>query len=219
MKQEERAYYKAVEDHFALLRGTPFLISPKDFHLMKQWWEDGVPLAAVLAGMGEAFGRRRERGEDPVSSLAYCRHAVKSHAKRLAQAAVGGAVDGAVLDVPAALGGLSRSVRERAAALADDQPSHALLLDLARAIEGLPVASSPSALDETLASLEATALEALAMVLPKELKEKVEERVSTELTQLHLEGDTLARTRRALTLRAVREAAGLPRLELAFGSS
>ncbi len=62
----EIAYYRAVEDHFAALRGTPFLFSPKDFALLRRWWREGVPLAAVLAGIAEAWERRREREEDPV---------------------------------------------------------------------------------------------------------------------------------------------------------
>ncbi len=54
--EAEIAYYRAVEDHFAALRGTPFLFSPKDFALLRRWWREGVPLAAVLAGIGGGLG-------------------------------------------------------------------------------------------------------------------------------------------------------------------
>ena len=87
----EISYYRAVEDLFATLRGVPHMLSPKDFHLLRSWWREGIPLAAVSAGATEVFARRRERGEiDPVVSLSYCRHAVKAHARRIADMRVGG---------------------------------------------------------------------------------------------------------------------------------
>ncbi len=92
----ELEYYRAVEDLFATLRGVPHVISPKDFQLLREWWRDEVPLAAVRAGITEVFARRRERGElDPVVSLSYCRHAVRKHAQRLAEMLVGASDDGA----------------------------------------------------------------------------------------------------------------------------
>jgi len=91
----EIAYYRTVEDLFATLRGVPHILSPKDFHLLRQWWRDEVPLAAVRAGITEVFAKRRERGEpDPVVSLSYCRHAVKTHARRIAEMHVGASDEG-----------------------------------------------------------------------------------------------------------------------------
>ncbi len=65
MNPEELEYYRAVEDLFARLRGTPFLFSPKDFALLRRWWSEGVPLAAVAAGLGEVFARRAEADGNP----------------------------------------------------------------------------------------------------------------------------------------------------------
>src|SRR5512135_3596651 len=109
-EREELAYYRAVEDQFAALRGTTFIFSPKDFALLRSWWTAGVPLAAVLAGIGEVWERRRERDGDPVSSLSYCRHAVARHARRLAAAHEGAAAPSQTLDVPAALRSLAAEV-------------------------------------------------------------------------------------------------------------
>jgi len=58
---EELAYYRAVEDLFARLRGTQFIFSPKDFALLRRWWGEQVPLAAVAAGIAEVFERRQGR--------------------------------------------------------------------------------------------------------------------------------------------------------------
>ena len=88
--ERELAYYRAIEDLFATLRGIPHVLSPRDFHLMRTWWRDDVPLQAVATGVTEVFARRRERGDgEPVVSLGYCRHAVRSHARRLAEMRVG----------------------------------------------------------------------------------------------------------------------------------
>mgnify|MGYP001385354622 CR=1 FL=1 len=59
---EDRDYYAAAEAAFVRRRGTPFLLSPKDFALLKEWRALGVPLEAVEAGIDEAFTRREERG-------------------------------------------------------------------------------------------------------------------------------------------------------------
>ena len=51
----ELAYYRSVEDLFATLRGTPHTLSPRDFQLLRGWWRDEVPLAAVVTGLTEVF--------------------------------------------------------------------------------------------------------------------------------------------------------------------
>src|SRR5512136_692095 len=143
--EAELAYYRAVEDHFAALRGTPFLFSPKDFALLQRWWRDGAPLAAVLAGIGEAWERRRERDSDPISSLSYCRHAVARQVKRLAAARVGAAGGAADLDVAAAVRWLALQVNGAADAWQEDIPQVAAVLrDLARAVATLPIEAEPS---------------------------------------------------------------------------
>ena len=68
--EEELAYYREIEDFFAAMRGVPHIVSPKDFQLLRGWWRDRIPLAAVAAGISEVFARRRDRNDrDPVVSL------------------------------------------------------------------------------------------------------------------------------------------------------
>src|SRR6188508_783078 len=75
--EEDRAYYAAAEAAFIRRRGTPFLLSPRDFALLKEWRALGVPLEAIEAGIDEAFSRREERSAvGRVNSLSYCRDAV-----------------------------------------------------------------------------------------------------------------------------------------------
>ena len=211
---EEFAYYRAVEDHFAALRGTPFLFSPKDFALLRGWWEEGIPLAAVLNGIGEVWERRRERQEDPVSSLSYCRHAVRRHAKRLTAARVGSVAEGPGVDVDAALAVLAGKVNDVAARWGEVPVLSAVLRDLGRAVSTLPPDLDPAAVDGILSELEFTTLDALMGALPDQHKRQIDSEVADDLASLDVEPDVRVRTRRALVLKKVRRLVGLPRLEL-----
>jgi hypothetical protein len=71
-------YFLEIESHFALRRGTPFILSAKDWALMKKWFEDGIPLAIVIEAIDSVFEKNEASGRRKViSSLSYCRHAVK----------------------------------------------------------------------------------------------------------------------------------------------
>jgi hypothetical protein len=216
--EDELAYYRAVEDHFAALRGTTFLFSPKDFALLRKWWREGVPLAAVLAALGEVWERRRERAEDPVSSLAYCRHAVARHAKWLAAARMGAAKKGKPANFDGALHALAANVAESAAAWQHLPLVAAVLRDLERAVVSLPTNVEEATLDEALADLEFTTLDALLGALPAEMRNVTVSEVEAEMADLQLADEVRERTRHALVVKALRRLIGLPRLEVAAGA-
>lgn len=69
-------YFLEIESHFAQRRGTPFILSAKDWVLMKKWSEDGVPLPVVLEAIDSVFDKQEAKGRK-VNSLSYCKHAVK----------------------------------------------------------------------------------------------------------------------------------------------
>ena len=219
MKQDELAFYRAVEDHFARLRGTPFLFTPKDFGLLRRWWSEAVPLAAVMAGIGEVTARRSERGEDPVSSLAYCRHAVARHSKRLAAAAAGGG--GAVIatDVPAALAAYAGAVRAAAQRWAAEPAVADALHALAGAVETLPADAPAVALAATGASLEATALDAAAAALSPAGRQSLQVDVAAAVAAAGGEDAMAGRARRAIVVKVLRALFGVPRLELESDAS
>lgn len=216
--EDELAYYRAVEDHFAALRGTQFLFSPKDFALLRTWWKEGVPLAGVLAGIGEIWERRRERDADPVSSLSYCRHAVARQARRLASARVGAASGAKTLDVAEAIRALARSVAGTGEAWRGEPRVAAVLRDLERAVSTLPEDGQPAALDETLADLEFTSLDALLGALPPDRRDALASEVDREMAGLKLADVVRNRTRHALLVKALRRLIGLPRLELSVSA-
>src|SRR5215472_16074241 len=132
--EEDRAFYEAAEAAFIRRRGTPFLLSPKDFVLLREWRALGVPIGAVEAGIDEAFTRREERGAvGRVNSLSYCRDAVLEAWERRADAARGrgGAAEGEP-DVAAGLASLEAEL----AACRERRPDLAAPLEAALAAFG-----------------------------------------------------------------------------------
>lgn len=69
-------YFLEIEAHFARRRGTPFILNAKDWALMQQWAADGIPLPVVIEALDAVFDKQEAKGKS-VSSLSYCKHAVK----------------------------------------------------------------------------------------------------------------------------------------------
>lgn len=206
---EELAYYRAVEDHFCRLRGTPFLFSPKDFAYLRRWWQEGIPLSAVLLALGEVFAKKRERGEGPVSSLAYCRHAVARYAKRLAQARVGGE-EPRPWDVDKALADLCAQLERVRSQLASPRLGQ-VVSGLMATIQALPRDVPAAVLADMLAELEEQALSEAWAALPEEEREELVRQLKAELPA---GAELSGRAWQVVLWRAVREHLGFPRLEL-----
>jgi len=87
-------YFTEIEEHFQRARGVQVLLSPVDWALIASWREAGIPLAAVIAGIDQAFekfasGRRKDKQRP--RALAYCAPAVLEAAEAMAAASVGAA--------------------------------------------------------------------------------------------------------------------------------
>lgn len=83
-------YFTEIEEHFQRRRGTTLLLSTLDWALIETWKDAGLPLAAVLRGIDEAFERRAKRPSPrKVNSLAYCAQEVLAAAEEMKEAAVG----------------------------------------------------------------------------------------------------------------------------------
>jgi hypothetical protein len=113
-------YFTEIEEHFQRARGTSlFLLSPLDWALVESWKNAGVPLAAVLRGIDEAFekwraGKPRAR---MVNSLAYCTQSVMTEAQRLAESVGPPSAPGAQSSAPFAAEELRRYIEGNAAAI------------------------------------------------------------------------------------------------------
>ncbi len=217
--EEDRGYYQAAEAAFIRRRGTPFLLSPRDFALLKEWRALGVPIEAIEQGIDETFSRREERspaGSGRVNSLSYCRGAVLEAWERRLQTSVGrgNRFRAAEPDVARALEALAERLRQVASLRPDLAPT---LESALRSIERLE--KSPRSAEETEASL-ARLDKRLAGALHDALSEGERRRLDAEVeaslarARIRMDAEAAERTARALTRRTLRELLDLPRLTL-----
>lgn len=213
---EDRAYYEAAEAAFIRRRGTPFLLSPPDFALLKEWRELGVPIDAVEAGIDEAFSRREERGAvGRVNSLSYCRDAVLEAWERRAETGRGRG-EGAAGE-PDVAAGLARLEAALSAARAG-RPDLAKPLDAALGALSRLAASGKTAeeVEASLARLDRRLARSLYEALPETERAGLDREVRGQISGAIARMDEAAaeKTAKALTRRSVRERLALPRLSL-----
>lgn len=192
------AYYNEIEAHFALRRGTPFVVSAKDWALMKKWQSEGVPLPIVIEAIDTVFEKNETSGRRKViSSLSYCRHAVKELWDERRELFVGEGGETPEESPIAALEALAAQVppefAERVRALAREQ--------------------SVPRIEEKLIELEHEMIESVVASLPD--AEAFREEAARSLGDVaRLDEKTRARSVEANLRRIVRERFGLPRLSL-----
>lgn len=216
----EIEFYRQVEDLFATLRGSPHILSPKDFQLLREWWTRDIPLRAIMAGLSEVFLHHRERDEaEPIVSLTYCRHAVERHARRLADAAVG--TEDVQGQDPLTNGDrrefidrLVGQLKQCRSAIATNEPNVAeaigRIADQLERTHDLPTQE----LEEHLYGLEQALLSGCMEALSPAIKESIKASARARTDATGASGETRDRTLRAMTDRELRQHLGLPRLEL-----
>lgn len=214
---EDNGYFAAAEAAFIRRRGTPFLLSPKDFALLTEWRALGVPVEAIEQGIDDAFSRREERGAaGRVNSLSYCRDAVLLAWERRAEAAIGRGT-GRTAEEPAAAVALE-SLAARLTELARARPElEAPLVSAARSVSRLAASGKDAgAAEDALARMDKRLAGALYEALASAEREAVDAEVAAQLARarVRLDDDTAEKTARALRRRAVRETLGVPRLSL-----
>lgn len=215
--EEDRQYYQAAEAAFIRRRGTPFLLSPRDFAQLKEWRALGVPLEAIEQGIDDAFSRREARAATGrVNSLAYCRDAVLEAWERRAATAVGRGSAGRTKepDVAAALANLEKALSEVSRARPDlAAPMDSALRSLGRLGKSGKTAEETEA---SLARLDRKLAKELYEALPEGERKKLDADVERALARagLRMDAETARRTASALTRRTLRETLDLPRLTL-----
>ena len=215
--EEDRRYYQAAEAAFIRRRGTPFLLSPRDFAQVKEWRALGVPLEAIERGIDEAFSRREERrATGRVNSLAYCRDAVLEAWERRAEAEIGRSATRSrePVDIAAGIERLDSALRE----LRGRRPDLAEPLDSAlRSLERLARSGKTAGEAEvSLARLDKRLAKELYEALPEGERAGLDSDVEKTLSRagLRVDAETARRTSSALTRRKLRESLELPRLTL-----
>jgi hypothetical protein len=213
----DKEFYAAAEAAFIRRRGTPFLLSPRDFALLKEWRALGVPLEAIERGIDDAFSRREERGAvGRINSLSYCRDAVLSAWERRAETSVGRGSERAA-DEPDRSAALTL-LEAKLAEVAESRPRLAVPIESARRAVARVAASERSAseVEASLARLDKKLASSLLEALPEDERAEIESEIQAllERTRGRMDEAAAQKTARALTRRAVRERLDLPRLTL-----
>ncbi len=77
---EEEDYFRTIEDHFLQKRGNPLLLSPKEWILIREWYDQSIPEDVILRAIDRAF---EKKAEDKLPlSLRYAGRLVKSEHKK-----------------------------------------------------------------------------------------------------------------------------------------
>ena len=225
---DESAYATKVEEAFIAERGTPFLLSPKDWTLIRGWREGGIPVDVVVRAVREAFEKRRARGQaGKISSIAYCANSVEELWEMERRGLVGKARETpmAGANAPAkeeTLALLSARLRAASESIAGAEHAEDFLRKVrekaAARIDALPREGPFEESESALAVIEASLVKESLRGLPPKQKELVESLVSSALGDVTgVSPAAVERMRRALTRREVRLLLGLPALTLLHG--
>lgn len=190
-------YFQEIEAHFARRRGTPFVVSAKDWALMKEWSEAGIPLAVVIEAMDAVFDKKATEGRT-VNGLRFCRHAVKEMWLERRELQVG-----AETDTP------EETSLLRLETLADilAESEHAAVVEFAPRVRELARAQSVPRIEEALIALESELIEALLPQAPSI-------RDAAEALAAGADEKSRARSQEAHLRRLVRDHFSIPRLTL-----
>jgi len=200
----KETYFQEIEAHFALRRGTPFILNAKDCALMKKLYEDGVPLPIVIEAIDTVFEKNETSGRKKViSSLSYCRHSIKELWNERQNLYVG-AGDVAPEAGPEAL----------LEALAVQLETSEVAAPFAARVRVLASEKSVPKIKERLIDLEREMVDAFIAADPAAIN-AIRADIALALGDTSkLDAKTLARTEEANLRRLVREKFGLPRLTL-----
>lgn len=199
------SYFLEIEGHFAMRRATPFILSAKDWALMQKWHSEGIPLPVVIEAIDQVFEKNEASGRKKViSSLSYCRHAVKEIWEERKELAVG---SGEVSPEEAPLALLETLAAEI------ERGSGSIFLETAAKVRALSVEKSVPRIEERLIEIEHETIEKLLESAPDAMS------IRDDVTRLigdatALDEKTRARTAEANLRRIVRDRFGLPRLTL-----
>jgi hypothetical protein len=222
-------YFTEIEEHFQRRRGAALLLSTLDWALIETWKDAGIPLAAVLRGIDEAFERRAKRPSPrKVNSLAYCAQAVMTAAEDMKEAAVGVAPAGPAKESgpePAEIAAyLERNAAQLEAAKVP-QAAQGIGREAARTLRDLASALKESAarppledLERRLTAMEEKLLAALVAASPDEELVRVRAEADHDIAPYRrkLSAAHIGQLHRQYVHKRLLEQHGLPRLSLFY---
>lgn len=200
-------YFLEIEGHFAMRRQTPFILSAKDWALMKKWRDDEIPLPVVLEAIDQVFEKNDSSGRRKViSSLSYCRHAVKELWEERKELYAGS--EGASPEEQS-----GPMLEALAARLEQSEAPPDVVAEIAAAVRALVAEKTVPRIEERLIDLEHSMIMRLLAARPEQAEE-IRAEVERAVSLAKADEKTRARTEEANLRRIVREKFGLPRLTL-----
>jgi type I site-specific restriction endonuclease len=200
------AYFQAIEETFVRLRGAPLLLSPTDWQVARQWYEQGIPVTLVRDALEDLFARRKEKGaRGRIQSLRYCAGAVEERWRQVQELQTAGVrQEAAQFDVEARL-------RALAEALPSGLDNRRRWADRIRGLEG-----SASEVEQRLTACDAEILSAAEASLDDHARQELASAVETALGRIvdRVDSEEIDQIRDRLTLQALRRMQGLPVLSL-----
>ena len=192
-------YFLEIEAHFAQRRNTPFILSAKDWALMQRWQGEGIPLSVVIEAIDSVFEKNETSGRRKViSSLSYCRHAVKELWEARRDLYVGGSELTPEANPEVRLESLAQRIQE---------PFASRVRELARE-------RSVPRIEQRLMEIERELIDALMASVPEEVDSIRREIAASLGNATKLDPRVRARTEEANLRRKIRERFELPRLTL-----
>lgn len=199
-------YYLEIESHFAARRGTPFILNAKDWALMKKWFEDGIPLSVVIEAIDSVFEKNEASGRRKViSSLSYCRHAVKETWQDRQDLYAGSGEPGAEENVIGLLEALADDVER-------SETPREIATGIAGEVRSLVREKSVPKIEEKLIDIERDLMDRILAFVPANERDAIVRPLTAVVADL--DDKTRQRTYEANLRRAVREKFALPRLTL-----
>lgn len=190
-------YFTEIESHFAMRRGTPFILNAKDWALMKSWSDEGVPLPVVIEAIDSVFDKNEAKGnKKTINGLSYCKHAVKELWQERKELQIG--AEGVTPE---------ENIEPLLELLATRLESSAEAAPFATRVRALTHERSVPRVEEQLMELEQELIDAL-LPLAEELRNEARALTSGA------DEKTRVRTEEAHLRRLVREKFGIPRLTL-----
>ena len=188
-------------------RNTPFILNAKDWALMKKWFDEGVPLPVVIEAIDQVFEKNETSGRRKViSSLSYCRHAVKELWEERKELQIGGA-ESAPEEHPFAL------LEVLAADIERGNAPREILDETAAQVRALSAEKSVPRIEERLIEIEHELITRLIATSGEAATIRDDaNRVIGDASKL--DEKTRARTEEANLRRIVRDRFALPRMTL-----
>lgn len=208
-------YFLEIEAHFAFRRGTFFILSGKDWALMKSWHDESIPLAIIIEALDQCFDNHAKSGRKRViSGLRFCRHAVKGLWAERRDLAIGRTGELPEQDPKALVERLAARVSECAIRCEGDAMREKIERAGHRVLETAALGSVQK-IEERLLEIESELISDLVVLLPSEEIVRVNADVERAfIGQSRIDEKVLTRTREANLRRHVRGAIGLPPLSL-----